>query len=868
MAHCPDTDRLRQLLADELDVDAQRLLQAHLESCPECPQILERLAARGPSWDRAALHLGGPQEATDPALAQAVEELEATELNLGTPPDEETQGERRPTPGDELPFLDPPAEPGHLGRMGYYEVYSIVGRGGMGVVLKAFDERLHRIVAVKVLGPQYATSGSARARFAREAKAAAAVSHDHVVPIYDVGEHRGIPFLVMPLIAGKSLQDRIEQDGPLELKEILRIGLQIACGLAAAHKQGLVHRDIKPANILLENGIERVKITDFGLARAVDDASVTQSGVITGTPMFMSPEQARGEFTFDARSDLFSLGSVLYMMATGRPPFRAAGTHAVLRRVIEETPRPLRDVNADIPDWLEAIVAKLHAKRPDDRFQTAQELADLLGQHLAHMQEPRRVEMPAPVTAPTPARLEKLLDATDTRLRLIQHGGMLGSLVLLALGLLLIVMGGRMAMEKMTVGVWMMFVGGVGLIAVSRVKQRWEVHYRGHIIRLVNSAFRGEGLFIDDVLVARGGLGARSELRGLIRHGDAAGDEIMVRCEPALLSFRCRIFVEQQAVRVAPSFARQAARTAGSAWVKPALIVGGVFLAAGCGLVAVLFGGAVIAGLGAFFLLQAGPAPMPPAHRIDAPDARAVPPPNVLPGEMDGKGIQVPMPPIPAPVPGGLGVPLPNLKPGEMDEPWMQLLNGKDLTGWMPTGPGKNAWRVDETGNLVVERPEAPSYLFAAGGAFVDFHLRTEVNVAAGSNAGICFRCGLPPLPGKLPSGYEVKLGAGEFKKQRYGTGTLFQIPRGFDVPMLAKAAHGAAPVPDGIWFKMEVIARGKHIVVKVADKTVIDDLVLMPNLATGGIALHAGSPQSVVHVRTIEVKALPTKGPLKDGPP
>src|SRR5947208_756630 len=137
---------------------------------------------------------------------------------------------------------------------------------------------------------------------------------------------------------------------------MLRIGLQIADGLSAAHAQGLVHRDVKPANILLENGVQRVKITDFGLARAADDASLTQSGTITGTPTYMSPEQAGGE-RLDQRSDLFSLGSVLYALCTGRPPFRAPNSMAVLKRVCEETPRSIREVNPEIPDWLEAIIA-------------------------------------------------------------------------------------------------------------------------------------------------------------------------------------------------------------------------------------------------------------------------------------------------------------------------------------------------------------------------------------------------------------------------------------------------------------------------------------------------------------------------------
>jgi serine/threonine-protein kinase len=387
---CPAEDELRQLVEETLPLASQQALQVHLETCAACQEALDHLAAAGPSWDRAAVLLGSAPEPTDPALQQVVASLESD-----APHGAETQAETSTDPlRVELGFLAPSAEPAHLGRLGHYEVLDIVGRGGMGVVLKALDERLQRIVAIKVLGPQYAASGSARKRFQREAKAAAAVSHDHVVSIYHVEEVDGVSFLVMPLIAGKSLQERIDQSGPLELAEVLRIGMQIAEGLAAAHKQGLVHRDIKPANILLENGVERVKITDFGLARAVDDTSVTQPGVVTGTPMFMSPEQARGEVVPDHRSDLFSLGSVLYMMATGRPPFRASSTHATLRRVIDDTPRSMHEINVQIPDWLEAIVAKLQAKDPSQRFQSAREVADLLGQHLAHLQDPRRMPPP------------------------------------------------------------------------------------------------------------------------------------------------------------------------------------------------------------------------------------------------------------------------------------------------------------------------------------------------------------------------------------------------------------------------------------------------------------------------------------------
>src|SRR5262249_15186384 len=249
----------------------------------------------------------------------------------------------------------------------------------------------------------FAANGSARQRFLREARTAAVIKNDHVIAIYDVEGEAQPPYLAMEMVDGISLQDKIDKHGPLGVKEILRIGLQIAEGLAAAHKQGLVHRDIKPANILLENGVERVKITDFGLARAVDDASVTQSGTVAGTPMYMSPEQAEG-IPIDHRSDLFSLGTVLYAMCTGHPPFRASGTHAVLKRVIDASPRPIREINNEIPDWMCNIVAKLHAKKPEDRFAKATEVAELLGAKLADVQAGREVgraeSRKAPVESP------------------------------------------------------------------------------------------------------------------------------------------------------------------------------------------------------------------------------------------------------------------------------------------------------------------------------------------------------------------------------------------------------------------------------------------------------------------------------------
>jgi uncharacterized protein (TIGR03067 family) len=392
---CPDPTRLSALLHGALSDTEQNELTIHLETCTTCQETLQGLAAGSGSWDGVAQQLGSDDTPAESALHDLMNRMAGATLQSET----QTGGGTNHVDDTSLSFLGPAEKPGHLGRLSHYEILEVIGRGAFGVVLKAFDPKLHRVVAIKVLAPSLATSASARRRFEREAKSAAAVSHDHVVAIYAVEDASDPPYLVMYYVDGQSLQQRVDRDGPMELKEILRISLQAARGLAAAHSQGLVHRDIKPANILLENGVERVKLTDFGLARAADDASLTQSGVIAGTPQFMSPEQAGGH-TVDHRSDLFSLGSVLYFMCTGRPPFRASTTMGVLKRVCEEQTRPIRDINPEIPEWLCNIIAKLHAKEPADRFQSAKDVGDLLGQHLAHLHQPDAVAMPVPVVLP------------------------------------------------------------------------------------------------------------------------------------------------------------------------------------------------------------------------------------------------------------------------------------------------------------------------------------------------------------------------------------------------------------------------------------------------------------------------------------
>lgn len=279
--------------------------------------------------------------------------------------------------------------------LGHFEVLETIGRGGFGVVVKAFDQKLQRIVAIKMMSAQMAVNSPARKRFVREARAGAAVRSENVVRIYAV-EEKPTPYLVMEYVPGISLQQHLNRTGPLEVAEVLRIGAQIARGLAAAHATGLVHRDIKPANVLLEDGPSPlVKLTDFGLARAADDASLSQSGMVVGTPMFMAPEQARGD-AFDHRSDLYSLGSVLYVMVSGRPPFRASSVLSVLKRVVEEEPRPIREIIPETPQWLCDIISKLHEKKPERRFGTAEEIAIVLEKCLKDMQQGIAVQPPVP----------------------------------------------------------------------------------------------------------------------------------------------------------------------------------------------------------------------------------------------------------------------------------------------------------------------------------------------------------------------------------------------------------------------------------------------------------------------------------------
>ena len=283
-------------------------------------------------------------------------------------------------PGSEThyPFLTASGSEANLGLLDGYEMRRLIAKGGMGLVFEAFDRGLERSVAIKVLAPEIAVSTDARTRFMREARAAAGIDHENVLHVHAVGETRGFPYLVMPLVEGESLQARLAREGALPIAELLRIGTRIARGLAAAHESGVIHRDIKPDNVLLESGGgERVWVVDFGLARAAEGGDLTRTGTLAGTPRFTSPEQGSGG-EVDHRSDLFSLGSTLYAMAAGTPPFSGDRLVALLRSIAEDEPTPLSATRAEIPPELESLIASLLEKNPADRPSSAQEIAERL----------------------------------------------------------------------------------------------------------------------------------------------------------------------------------------------------------------------------------------------------------------------------------------------------------------------------------------------------------------------------------------------------------------------------------------------------------------------------------------------------------
>lgn len=288
--------------------------------------------------------------------------------------------------GDAAPRL--PDDPGILvdepapRTLGDYRVLGLIGSGAMGRVYLAHDDRLDRRVAIKVMSGRYAGNAAARQRFIRESRSVGAIENPHVMTIHQVGEQDGVPYIVMQLLEGRTLRDHRDAAGRLPLGEVLRIGREIASGLAAAHRRGIVHRDIKPGNIFLEGESRSVRIIDFGLARELDAhaTALTHDGALVGTPSYMPPERI-DDGDVDASSDLFGLGVILYELLADRLPFEGRSVAAVLTAIARGTPKPLVEVAPEVPPAIGSLVMRLIAHdrtaRPADARLVAEELAAL-----------------------------------------------------------------------------------------------------------------------------------------------------------------------------------------------------------------------------------------------------------------------------------------------------------------------------------------------------------------------------------------------------------------------------------------------------------------------------------------------------------
>ena len=290
-----------------------------------------------------------------------------------------------------------------------YELQDEIGRGGMSVVYRAIDRRLNRAVALKVLPPELAYDAAIRTRFTREAQTAAQLGHAHIVPIYDVGERDGVAYLVMALISGGNLGALLTREPRLPVEETRRLVCEIADALAYAHRRGVIHRDIKPDNSLLDAESGRAVVTDFGIARAMEAGTrLTVTGIAVGTPTYMSPEQAVGERELDGRSDIYSLGVLAYQMLTGRVPFRASNSMALLMKHVTERPRSIAELRPEVPRAMRDAIERSLAKSPEDRWPSAAAFREALESDegapawRTQRRESRSGARPEPVRVDTP----------------------------------------------------------------------------------------------------------------------------------------------------------------------------------------------------------------------------------------------------------------------------------------------------------------------------------------------------------------------------------------------------------------------------------------------------------------------------------
>jgi serine/threonine protein kinase len=438
---CLSADAIAHYVQGKLSDAESEQLEEHVQECAGCLEALNGEADTEPYFLAVLSPAGRPGDlpAPDGELAALKVKLKALRLADRSPATDEHDPHRTQSGADHLAAFGLTNGTGWLGG---YRIIAKLGHGGMGAVFRAEDPRLQRDVAVKVMLPEFAGDRNSRARFQREARSAAALQHDNIVPIYHVGEDRDIPYLVMPLLSGEPLDKRLVREPSLTLAETLRIGRELALGLAAAHARGLVHRDIKPANIWLEKLEQgqtvkdvqgekaplppfRVKILDFGLARLDESktggAGLTLPGSVMGTPEYMSPEQARGE-PADFRSDLYNVGLVLYRLTAGKLPFTASTPSGYMVAHASEAPPDVHKLNPKLPPLLAQTIMRLLQKQPVERLASAQELADTLGRLLQPNADPTVSYRRPPVAGPRIGSRRLLAVAAVVALLLVPAG--------------------------------------------------------------------------------------------------------------------------------------------------------------------------------------------------------------------------------------------------------------------------------------------------------------------------------------------------------------------------------------------------------------------------------------------------------------
>jgi serine/threonine protein kinase len=350
---CPERDLLQAFLRGTASESARLHVDDHLGQCDACRTLVQSLNATSVRTDQLS----------------STPSADATRPGYRSRP--------RPAAADTYSFLLPPAREDEIGRLGGYRVLSLRGQGAMGFVFHAEDLALNRAVALKVMKPDLDRDVRGWERFLREARVMASIKHESLVTVFQVGQENDVVYLAMELLEGRSLEDWLAGVGRPDVPTLLRLGREIADGLSAIHRRGLVHRDVKPANLWVEEPGGRLKILDFGLARFVNDAALTHAGTVLGTPCYMAPEQARGE-PVDARGDLFSFGVVLYTLCTGTCPFQAENTLAALSAVALRNPCPVHRLNPDVPRSLSDLISQLLAKDPRERPASAEEVLERL----------------------------------------------------------------------------------------------------------------------------------------------------------------------------------------------------------------------------------------------------------------------------------------------------------------------------------------------------------------------------------------------------------------------------------------------------------------------------------------------------------